>query len=205
MPDAIADFDAIHTEFRPRILRYLTGLVGPDEAEDLAQVVFIKVHTGLKGFRGEASLGTWIYRIATNAAIDRLRTGTFGKAAQVTSISDAPIDASYETAPADLAGNTAEPSAETSFIRSEMNECIGTFVDALPERYRLVVALSELEGLKNREIAEILSVSVDTVKIRLHRARRELRKRFEAGCDFYRTEANELACDRKAPGSPSTS
>jgi RNA polymerase sigma-70 factor (ECF subfamily) len=205
MPDAIPNFDAIHAEFRPRILRYLTGLVGPDEAEDLSQVVFIKVHGGLKGFRGEASLGTWIYRIATNAAIDRLRTGTFGKAAQVTSISDALIDGSYGTAPANLAGNKAEPSAEASFIRSEMNECIKAFVDALPERYRLVVVLSELEGLKNREIAEILDVSVDTVKIRLHRARRELRKRFEAGCDFYRTEANELACDRKAPESPSTS
>ena len=205
MPDAIPDFDAIHAEFRPKILRYLSGLVGADEAEDLSQVVFIKVHAGLKGFRGEASLGTWIYRIATNAAIDRLRTGSFGKASQVTSISDAPIDVSYEDAVASLAGDTPEPSAETSLIRSEMNECIKTFVDALPESYRPVVVLSDLEGLKNREIAEILGVSVDTVKIRLHRARRELRQRFEAGCDFYRTKANELACDRKAPRDPSTS
>lgn len=205
MQDAIPDFDAIHAEFRPRILRYLSGLVGADEAEDLSQVVFVKVHAGLKGFRGEASLGTWIYRIATNAAMDRLRTGACRKAAQVTSISDASIDASCETAAANLAGDTAEASAETSFIRGEMNECIKTFVDELPEEYSVVVALSDLEGLKNREIAEILGVSIDTVKIRLHRARRELRKRFEAGCDFYRTEANELACDRKAPGSPSES
>jgi len=205
MPDAIADFDAIHAQFRPRMLRYLTGQVGPNEAEDLAQIVFLKVHAGLKDFRGQSSLATWIYRIATNAAIDRLRKGSFGETAQVAADCAAPGDASCEDAAADLAGDSAEPSAESAFIRSEMNECIETFVADLPEIYRPVLALSDLEGFKNREIAEILGLSVGAVKIRLHRARRELRKRFEAGCDFYRTDANELACDRKPPESPSTS
>jgi RNA polymerase sigma-70 factor, ECF subfamily len=70
---------------------------------------------------------------------------------------------------------------------------------------RTVVALSEFEGFKNREIAEILGISLDVVKIRLHRARRELKQRLEAGCDFDRTEANTLACDRKASRSRSVS
>jgi len=164
----------------------------------------LKVHAGLKDFRGEASLSTWIYRIATNAAIDRLRNRSFGQTARVASDAEAPSDVSNESAVTDLAGNTHQPSAESSFIRSEMNECIKTYVDDLPESYRTVLALSDLEGFKNREIAEILDLSVDTVKIRLHRARHELKKRFEVGCDFYRTEDNELACDHKAPAGPST-
>ena len=204
MSDAISDFGAIHAEFEPKVLRYLKGLVGPDEAEDISQNVFLKVHAGLKDFRGEASLSTWIYRIATNAALDRLRSRSFGQTTQVASDAAAPGDAADAGAVANVAGNTAEPSAESSFIRSEMNECIKTYVDALPESYRTVLALSDLEGFKNQEIAEILGLSVEAVKIRLHRARRELKKRFEAGCDFYRTEANDLACDRKAPGSSST-
>ena len=204
MSDVISDFDAIHAQFRPKVLRYLTGLVGSDEAEDISQNVFLKIHAGLKDFRGEASLSTWIYRIATNTALDRLRNRSFSQTAQVASYAEAPSDASHESAVTDPAGNALEPSAESSFIRSEMNECIKTYVDALPESYRTVLALSDLEGLKNQEIAEILGLSVEAVKIRLHRARRELKKRFEAGCDFYRTEANDLACDRKAPGSSST-
>jgi RNA polymerase sigma-70 factor (ECF subfamily) len=204
MSDAMSGFDAIHTEFRPKVLRYLKGLVGPDEAEDICQNVFLKLHAGLKDFRGEASLSTWIYRIATNAALDRLRNLSPGQTAHVASDTEAPSDASHESAVTDLAGNTREPSAESSFIRSEMNECIKTYVDVLPESYRTVLALSDLEGFKNRETAEILGLNVDAVKIRLHRARRELKKRFEAGCDFYRTEDNELACDHKAPAGPST-
>ena len=203
MSDAMSGFDAIHAEFRPKVMRYLKGLVGPDEAEDICQNVFLKVHAGLKDFRGEASLSTWIYRITTNAALDRLRNRSFGQTVHVASNAEAPDDALHESAVTDLAGNTHEPSAESSFIRSEMNECIKTYVDALPESYRAVLALSDLEGFKNGEIAEILGLSVDAVKIRLHRARRELKKRFEAGCDFYRTEDNELACDHKVPADPS--
>ena len=66
-------FQDIHNTFRPRILRYLGRLVGKHEAEDLAQEVFVKVERGLSRFRGDARFSTWIYRIATNAAVDRMR------------------------------------------------------------------------------------------------------------------------------------
>lgn len=184
-------FAEIHAEYRPKLLRYLGRIVGPDDAEDLCQDVFAKVHANLKDFRGEASLSTWIYRIATNTAIDRLRAR---------SVLDLAAQADDEI---DLAADDAGCSAEASIIRGEMNACIGTFVDALPDSYRLVLALSELEGLKNREIADTLGLSLDTVKIRLHRARRELKQRFESGCEFYRTPSDELGCDRKATAAPS--
>ena len=78
-----------------------------------------------------------------------------------------------------------------------MNECILGVVEKLPENYRTVVVLSELEGFKDDEIAEILGVSIHTAKIRLHRARARLKKDLEIHCNFYRDERNEFACDSK--------
>ena len=71
-------------------------------------------------------------------------------------------------------------------------------IERLPENYRAVIVLSELGELKDSEIADILGLSLHTVKIRLHRARAELKKELTAACLFYRDDRNELACDRKS-------
>ncbi len=78
-----------------------------------------------------------------------------------------------------------------------MNECIREFVDKLPGNYRTVIILSEIKDLQNQEVADILGISLDAVKIRLHRARARLKAEFEIGCDFYHNEDGDLACDRK--------
>ena len=78
-----------------------------------------------------------------------------------------------------------------------MNECIRGLVDELPENYRAVLVLSDLEGFTNAEISEVLGISLETVKIRLHRARLALKKSMDRVCDLYRDERNELSCDRK--------
>ena len=70
----------------------------------------------------------------------------------------------------------------------------------LPDNYRTVLVLSETEGLKNSEIAEVLGVSLETVKIRLHRARVRLKGILEANCSFYHNPCNTLLCDIKRPG-----
>ncbi len=67
------EFQAVHDRFRSRILRYLARLVGEGEAEDVTQSVMLKVSEKLVEFRGDSDVSTWIYRIATNAAVDRLR------------------------------------------------------------------------------------------------------------------------------------
>src|SRR3970040_1463702 len=76
MRTATPDFQSIHARFRPRVLRYLARLVGEAEAEDLTQAVMLKISAALPGFRGDSSVSTWIYRIATNAGLDRLRRKT---------------------------------------------------------------------------------------------------------------------------------
>ena len=196
-------FHEIHDTFRPKILRYLTNLVGRRDAEDLTQEVFVKVNQALKTFRGESQLSTWIYRIATNVALDKLRSPSFrqtgGKSLSGDSIGEGEIEIMDKNP---WTGENT-PSIETSVVRKEMNQCIRGVVEKLPESYRAVVVLSELEGFRDDEIAEILGVSLNTAKIRLHRARARLKKDLEAHCNFYRDERNEFACDLKGSSDPS--
>ena len=193
MTDNKKEFSAIYAEYRPKIVGYLRRLVGDADAEDVAQEVFVKVSRSLDNFRGDSSLSTWIYRIATNAATDHLRKPSSRQAFPATG---GPPD---DEAPADdsEALDDGTPVLDTLLIRKDMNECIRGIVDSLPENYRTVVVLGEIEGLTNAEIAEVLGISLDTVKIRLHRARVRLKKELEAKCSFYHDTRNELACDRK--------
>ena len=191
------EFNRIFKEYQPKILRYLTRLTGMYEAEDLSQEVFIKVESGLKNFRGESKLSTWIYRIATNTAVDRMRSPSFkykvkdGISSEATQMDD------IDTEDRDLFTGEKIESTDQQYVRKEMNSCIRNFIENLPENYKAVVILSELEELKNKEIAEILHLTLDTVKIRLHRARAQLRKKLQSNCSFYRNEQNELSCDLK--------
>jgi len=188
------DFDSVYDEFHAKIGRYLERMVGKGEAEDLTQEVFMKVNKGLKGFEGKSSLSTWIYRIATNAALDKLHSASFRRDKGKVPLGG---DDEADTEGREIGVQEKELSAEREAIRKEMNECIREFVEKLPDNYRAVIVLSELKELKNQDIAEILGVSLEAVKIRLHRARERLKKEFEAGCTFYRDQDNELVCDRK--------
>ena len=78
-----------------------------------------------------------------------------------------------------------------------MSQCVQEHIDKLSSDYKAVILLSEQEGLTNQEIADILQVSLDNVKIRLHRARASLKEILDNACDFYHNEQDILACDRK--------
>jgi RNA polymerase sigma-70 factor (ECF subfamily) len=185
-------FPDIYREFYPKITQYLTRLVGEHEAEDVAQIVFEKVNNNLSTFKGESKISTWVFKIATNAALDRLRSPAYKR---TPSGPQAPI--SLQTIENIAMASNKPASPDQRVIRDEMSECIREFVDKLPPDYRTIIILNELEGFSNREIAEILQISLDTAKIRLHRARAQLKKSLESGCDFYLDEGSELACDRK--------
>jgi RNA polymerase sigma-70 factor (ECF subfamily) len=153
--------------------------------------VFDKINRGLGRFQGRSKLSTWIYRIATNTAIDRSRSPASKYAQLHTSLYDEKAHAPSGVTAQDL------PITDQLVIRKEMSDCINEFIDKLPPDYKTVIVLGELEGFANKEIAEILNISLANVKIRLHRARARLRKALEEGCDFYHTDRNTLACDRK--------
>jgi len=171
------EFRKIDETFRPRIHRYLTRMVGEYEAEDLTQEVFVKVSQALAAFRGESQLSTWIYRIATNAAIDRMRTASFQQDAHRSG-----LDEVNGTEDQEVWIGEGMPSPDQRLLRKEMYECFERFVRNLPPNYRSVVVLAELEQLTNREIADILGLSLDTVKIRLHRGRARLLEELKGYC-----------------------
>jgi RNA polymerase sigma-70 factor (ECF subfamily) len=181
-------FNNIYREYHHKILKYISKLASNEEAEDITQEVFEKVNRGLAGFKGKSQLSTWIYRIATNAALDRLRSPSFKRSAEelMEEAEDRNVWTNHEKAPVDQ-----------QLIRKEMSECVQEHIDKLPSDYKAVILLSEQEGLTNKEIGDILEISLDNVKIRLHRARASLKKILDEACDFYHNEQDILACDRK--------
>jgi RNA polymerase sigma-70 factor (ECF subfamily) len=186
------DFNEIYEEFQPKILNYLSRLLGDQVAEDTVQEVFAKVSRGLDSFKGQSKLSTWVYRIATNTAIDTLRSPAYRHASGQTSLEGC---AAVESNTSRL-GQTDRP-IDQKVIRKEMSECVQEYVDRLAPAHRTVLVLSELEGFKNREIADILQISLENVKVRLHRARDRLKKELDDGCIFYHNDEGTLACDRK--------
>ena len=188
-------FVDIYDEFYSKILHYLKRLVGEQEAEGVTQTVFEKISRNIDTFKGESKVSTWIYRIATNAAQDKLKSSSF-RHSQSGPLAPLPIHITEIENPVTTNKANHTP-PDNKIIHDEMNECIREFVDKLPPDYRTIITVKELEGFTNKEIAEILKISLDTAKIRLHRARAKLRKNLEAGCDFYHDDRSELACDRK--------
>ncbi len=185
--------ESLHTQYGDRIRRYLERLVGPADADDLAQDVFEKAQRAIGTFRGDSRVQTWLYRVATNVAIDRLRAA--GRRVDLERADDDgdPVEAALS---ADAA---QQRSVEAELDRAHMRECILGVVDQLPTSQRAAILLGELRGFSDRELADTLGVSLGAAKIRLHRARRALKVALERACNFERDEQNEFACAPK-PG-----
>jgi len=182
------DFQSVYEQHGAAILRFLRRMVGEADAEDMAQMVFERANRSLKDFRGDSTVATWLYRIASNVAVDLLRSPAFKRRA-------ASLD---EIGEPDASALGERPSnSEHQAIRNEMNACIREVVDGLPANYRAVLILSDLEGFTPAEVASRLGLSLEAAKIRLHRARARLRKALEQECQFYRDDLGQLSCDRK--------
>lgn len=192
-------FSDIYEQYYTKILGYLTRLVDHQEAEELVQITFEKINRSLGGFKGESKLSTWIYRIATNTALDRLKSTSY-KYSHSGPL--APLAIDEPGAESTISEHTDTPrTTDEKIIHGEMSECIREFIDKLPPDYRTIIILNELEGFANKEISQILQISLETTKIRLHRARAKLKKSLESSCDFYHDYNTGLACDRKQPTS----
>ncbi len=185
--------ESLHTQHGDRIRRYLERLVGPADADDLSQDVFEKAQRAIGTFRGDSRVLTWLYRVATNVAIDRLRAA--GRRVELARADDDgdPLEAALS------ADAEHQRSVEAELDRAHMRECILGVVDQLPTSQRAAILLGELRGFSDRELADTLGVSLGAAKIRLHRARRALKVALERACNFERDEQNEFACAPK-PG-----
>ena len=187
------EYDKIYNEYYQKITRFLSNIVGENDAEDIAQEVFEKINRGLDKFQGKSKLSTWVYRIATNTAIDKLRSFSNKYPLKPTAPED--LDHSEDR---NVWSDSKATATDQKLIREEMSDCVREFIDELPPDYNVVLFLKEYEGLTNSEIGDILNISTDNVKIRLHRARARLKKNLNSGCEFYHNDQSELACDRKS-------
>jgi RNA polymerase sigma-70 factor (ECF subfamily) len=180
-------------QLRPRLERHLARKVGPGDAADLTQRVFLKANAAWSSFRGDASLTTWLYRIAANVARDHWRSQQRARAAGLH-----PSEVSADALEAVPGAAVERPDHES--IRREMRSCIREKVEQLPASYREVLELSELHELSDAEVATHLALGLEATKMRLHRARARLRETLRCECSFYRDDANALMCDRNDAG-----
>ncbi len=190
-----ADFDTVYRENVGDVHRFIFRFVQDAAlADDLTQDVFLKVYRAWDGFRGDVPERIWLLRIARNVCIDHLRSPR-AAARRAASLDDLEAKG-FEPDPerAALSGREPPPSVEQSARQAEMTACVQDFVRSLPETLRTPLILHDVEGLTNAEIAEVLDCSVAAAKMRLHRARVQLRELMEDNCELFGDERNVLSC-----------
>jgi RNA polymerase sigma-70 factor (ECF subfamily) len=143
-------------------------------AEELAQEVFLRVYRSRESYRAEAKFTTWLYRIATNLAVNHARDTRHERSAQTLYL-DQPDEESGTTP--DLADD--EPSAEQQLLQKERMAAIKTHVMALPERQRMAVVMHKYQGMDYREIGDVLKLSESATKSLLFRAYQTLREKLK--------------------------
>jgi RNA polymerase sigma-70 factor (ECF subfamily) len=154
-------FAVLVARYQDRVFNLAARMLGDAaEAEDVTQEVFVSVHQSLARFRGECRLSTWIFRVAKNHALNRLKRAAVRDAAAVD---------------AESAGDAREGQRPDALaIGREREAAVRRAIEMLPPDQRLLVVLRDMEGLSYEEVAEVADLPDGTVKSRLHRARMAL-------------------------------
>jgi len=182
---AMADLaDAYGPKIQQLAFRYLRN---KEDAEEVVQDVLYKVYRNVDGFRGEAALSSWIYRITFNAAMSRLRSASYQRAQEA----QRALAAAREDHAAQALPEPADWSsiADEQLLRSQLRRRLFRAVLALPAIYRAPVVLRDIQGMSTEEASAMLRVKDQTLKSRLHRGRLMLRKQladFAGGLSLHR-------------------
>jgi RNA polymerase sigma-70 factor (ECF subfamily) len=169
-PDA---FRSIMRKHNQKLYRLARSIIRNDsEAEDIVQETYVTAFAHLDGFRGEASLATWLSRIAINEALGRLR-----RRRRIASVvaDNAPGDAQIIPFPLNASGDDPE----RTMAQRQILRLVEQATDTLPDVYRTVFVARVIEGLSIEETADLLCIKPQTVKTRLHRARDLVRKQLD--------------------------
>jgi len=164
-------FRSLVTQYQDLVLRVcLRFLRNKEDTEDAAQDVFVEAYRNLSGFRAEAEISTWLYRIATTKSLDAIRRKSRKKR------QDGPPSAfaGPEAAEAVSAPESEDPGRILE--DKERSRVLHEAIASLPENQRIAITLSRFEGLGNREIGAVLELSVVSVDSLIYRAQKNLRK-----------------------------
>ena len=148
--------EALYTAHSGRVYTVVRRLVGDDHlAEDISQDAWVRAFEKLGSFRGEAAFGTWMHRLAVNTALNRLRRR--GRRPDVEKAAEPP---------------PTPPDTDETVLNQRV---LGQALDRLPDGYRQVLVMHDVEGMTHEEIAERLGVAIGTSKSQLHKARARMR------------------------------
>lgn len=188
-----SDFETVYRAHFATVRRFAYHLVQDDGlADELSQDSFVRALHQWDNFRGEAPVQVWLLRIARNVCLDYLRSPR-SRVAKFSSLE--PGTAADEDIAVSLAAaGEPPPPVEQAARQAEMAECVQAFVFSLPETLRTPLLLHETHGLTAPEIAQVLGCSLQAAKMRLHRARGQLKQMMEERCDLFHDERNVLSC-----------
>lgn len=157
-------------EIEARLRPYVARRVASPDVDDVVQETFVRMHRGVASLADGERFGAWVYRVARSAIADHLRSRV-----------------RHPLVPASAAVERSEESStdsEDDDLESALGECVALFVARLPSPYREAVTLTELQGLSQKEAAELLDVSLSGMKSRVQRGRQQIRRMFEACCQI---------------------
>ncbi len=168
--------EALVDKYYGRIFNLAMSILrNESDAEEITQDVFMTVYEKIESFKGDSALYSWMYRICVNACLMRLRSK---KRSESVSIEDfMPVFTEEGRHASEV--HDWSPEVERRVLNRELGDVLKQFIGELSEKYRVVLVLSDVEGLSNEETAQILGISVPAVKSRLHRARLYLRQRLD--------------------------
>ena len=172
-----AALETLMSAHAARLYRLAYGITRNDaDAEEVVQDVFLTLFRKIESFEGRAALGSWLYRVTTNAALIKHR----GKRAKLeVSLEDqlpTYLDDGHREGDRSFLLTDWSAKPEETLLTGEARKTLERALDRLPDHYRAVLVLRDVEELANEEVADILGESVPTIKSRLHRARMALRE-----------------------------
>lgn len=165
-------FERLIAGYQKKVINAAYGMMGnPEDAYDIAQEVFLKVFQNIGKFHGQSSFSTWLYRVTSNVCLDELRR----RKRRISDAVSLSPDEESDFAEIQIADKDAGPQEQAE--RSETRLAVQKAIDALPEDYRAVIVLRELQGLDYQQIADAMECSLGTVKSRISRARQMLKEK----------------------------
>jgi len=165
-PEARGAWKELERHLRPYLARRVASAA---DVDDLLQDIFVRLHQGLGSLRDDERFGGWVYRVANSAIVDKARQGA--RAPRVEPL-------------VELAAGARQRSDHDEQLQSDLGECVALFVGRLPSPYREAVTLTELEGLSQKDAADMLGISLSGMKSRVQRGREKIRRMFEECCQL---------------------
>ncbi len=186
-----ASFEELISRYETKVHNLAMRLTrNAEDAEEVLQDVFVTVYRKIEGFEGKAKFSSWLYRITVNAAFMKLRKR---KQDQSVSLDDMLPHLQNKAV---TQKNAFGAHSDSLAINNEIRTSLEAAINRLPEDYRAVFILRDIDGLSNKEVGEILGLSIPAVKSRLHRSRLMLRKRLRR---FYEDYTNDQKVVGRGP------